>query len=203
MAEAKKTTKRTTAKTADKVTQTPSLTALADGKKLKGLDGRGVITPAAVSRVYSSRGLEYLFMVISLFALSLGVILLGNDIIMYFFDSSAVSGPLGEWAGLEALTVVGAAFFFYLWSRLRAAEEISPVVLLDPSRKRAIQRGLIAGFIALLASSFGFIYVLFEILSDGQDIVKSDWSSIVSSLYTLGIVGLAFNFLFNQERKGE
>ncbi|HIA91832.1 TPA: hypothetical protein EYO12_01795 [Candidatus Saccharibacteria bacterium] len=196
MAEAEKTTQTNTQ-------EAPVVVATMDAKKLKGVDAKGTVVPMPVARVYSSRGLEYLFMVLSLVGLTLGAVLLGNDIIAYLFDSNSVIGGLSEWAGLEALTIVSGLFFFYLWTRLRAAEEISPSLIADASRKRALQRGLIVGFISLLFASFAVVYILLSIASDGQDFKAENWQDIVTSIYTLGVIGASFNFLFNQERKGE
>lgn len=162
----------------------------------------GGVVPAPVSRVYSSRGLEYLFMVLSLVVLTIGVALLSSDIVGYLFDTSGTADGPADWLGVEAMTAVGAVFFFYLWSRLRAAEHVTPSLLVDASRKRALQRGLIVGFVALVVLSVAFVYSLFDILSQASQTEKSHWEALVKSFVLLGIVGLAFALLFNEERKG-
>lgn len=166
-------------------------------------DTTGGVVPAPVSRVYSSRGLEYLFMVVSLIVLVGGVASLAVDLIAYFFDTKNVDAGLTDWIAIEAVTTVGALFFFYLWSRLRAAEHVTPALLRDPSRKRALQKGLMVGFGAVFISSISVVYTLFDILSDGGSIEKTHWESLVTSLVVTGLIALGFGILFNEERKGE
>lgn len=113
------------------------------------------LNPQAVVQVLSPRGVEYVFLTISLFTAAFG---LASALI------STVNGQFG-YATLSfpvALLLVGLPVFAALFLRLKKAELNNPDLALDPSKRRSTQVTQVICFVICLFSLIGLVVAIFS-----------------------------------------
>lgn len=167
-------------------------------------DTTGGIIPSGFIKVYSSRGLEYWLMLLA-FAVVVSVsISLIADIIDFAFGNTTAGFGDDGWVFVEAAGLVAAVIFMYFYSRLTAAEKVTPRLLNDPSRKRAFQIGVRLSFIFLVAGIITLIGTLFKLAYglDFQELDASLTQQIITIVVSTGLLGGAFGYLLSEERKG-
>lgn len=122
--------------------------------------------PLAVTQVYSSYGLEYIIMLISLAVTAVGLGSMLDAVIDLAGSKSAslVGALLNPYA--EAALIVSLPIFILLFLRLEAREESDSTLLADASRRRGIQVTLIISFLVFISQLIGYIGGL---LSSGSD----------------------------------
>lgn len=159
---------------------TDLLTATDDDKPDKPFPEGDLDHPIAVVEVYSSHGIEYLIMLISLGVVAVSLSSLLNAIVDLATTKSA--GLIGTLFNpyAEAALIVGFPVFAYLFLRLEAREETDTTFLADVSRRRGIQLTLIISFLIAISELIGYIGSL---LSSGSD---SGSSGVFSPLATPG-----------------
>ena len=116
--------------------------------------------PRSVVQTFSTRGLEYIIMFISLgvAALSLGSLLHSN--INTVFGSTDTSTIASSVSFSAAALIVSLPIFIVLFLRLKKLELSDPGLLQDPSRKRAVQITLVITFLIGLGNIIYFVYSL-------------------------------------------
>lgn len=111
------------------------------------------MNPQPVVNVLSPRGVEYVFLTISLFTAAIGLtgalLVLVNGAASF----SSLSFP-------TALMVVGLPLFALLFLRLKKAELLEPSAALDASKRRSTQTTQIICFLVVLFSLIGLITAL-------------------------------------------
>jgi hypothetical protein len=138
--------------------------------------------PLAVTQVYSSYGIEYLIMLISLAVLAFSLAAMLNAIV----DLSATKsgGSIGSFLDpySEAALIVSLPIFAFLFLRLEAREESHFSFLADASRRRGIQIILVVSFLFFIGELIGYIGTL---LNSGSESVGS-YINPLSSDYGYG-----------------
>jgi hypothetical protein len=112
------------------------------------------ITPQAVVKVLSPRGVEYVFLTIALFTGAISII----DILIIFVNGSINFGLL---AFPTAALFVTLPVFTALFLRLKRAELTNPKLALDPSKRRSTQFTKIVTFIVCFFTLIGLMYGIF------------------------------------------
>ena len=101
--------------------------------------------PLAVTEVYSTYGIEYIIMLISLAVAAVSLASVLNAVISLIGkNAGSITSLLDPYS--EASLIVSFPIFAYLFLRLEAKEEQDPTLLSDASRRRAMQVVLIASF---------------------------------------------------------
>lgn len=126
--------------------------------------------PLAVTQVYSSYGIEYLIMLISLAVLAFSLAAMLNAIVDLSAakSGSSISSFLDPYS--EASLIVSLPIFAYLFLRLEAREESHSSFLADSSRRRGIQIILVVSFLFFIGELIGYIGTL---LGSGSESVGS------------------------------
>ncbi|HEY5442291.1 MAG TPA: DUF5671 domain-containing protein, partial [Candidatus Saccharimonadales bacterium] len=106
--------------------------------------------PLAVSEVYSTYGIEYLIMFVSLAAAAIGLGSLLDAIVDLVGSKSG--GSLGAFLNpyAEAALIVSFPIFVFLFLRLESKEEADPSLIADASRRRGMQIVLVISFVVIL-----------------------------------------------------
>lgn len=170
--------------------------------------------PIAVTQVYSSYGLEYLIMLISLgvLAISLGSMLNAVVDLAASKSGSLVSAIFDPYA--EAALIVSLPIFAYLFLRLEAREESHPSFLTDSSRRRGIQIILLISFIVFVGELISYIGTLLGSGSDSYgssaDLLYSNpvssggsswWVQLLHAVISLLIAGGVFAYYWYKLHK--
>lgn len=124
--------------------------------------------PLAVTEVYSTYGIEYLIMFISLAASSISFASLVNSVIDLLMKNA--QGTVGSFFNSYAAAALIVSFpvFAYLFLRLEAKEENEAALLNDASRRRGMQIVLVISFLAALFTLIGYVSSLFGTSSISQ-----------------------------------
>jgi hypothetical protein len=120
------------------------------------------VVPHPVVHVLSPRGVEYVFMTITLFT---GAIGFASALIAMFngkFGFDILSVPV-------ALLVVAVPVFAWLFLRLKKAELANPSLALDASKRRATQFTQIVTFLIVFFTLIGYVSSIFAKLSGNLD----------------------------------
>lgn len=162
--------------------------------------------PIGVVKVFSTRGVEYYFMLITLAvsAGALGTLLLSiADII--FSDSSSTFDATGIMAFTAAALIVSFPIFAFLFLRLKKAELLNPGLRQDQSRRRMVQIALIVSFLVGLFSTISYLFVLLAAAFGGSDYEVADVGLMIADfVITIAIAGGIFvYFWLDSHRKGE
>lgn len=139
--------------------------------------------PVPVVRVLSPVGVEYVFLIICLFA---GAIALTTALISMVngkFDFSVLAFPA---ATLLVTVPVFALFFLHL----KKLELKNPELRLDPSKRRSTQFTQIVAFITVLFTLIGFVFDIFMKLGgqSGITVLKAALDSACVFLVAGGIL---------------
>lgn len=170
--------------------------------------------PIAVTQVYSSYGLEYLIMLISLAVLAVSLSSMLNAVIDLAASNSGslVSAIFDPYA--EAALIVSLPIFAYLSLRLEAREESHPSFLADSSRRRGIQIVLVLSFIVFIGQLISYIGTLLGNASDSYgssaDLLYSNpvstggsswWVQLLHAVTSLVIAGGIFAYYWYKLHK--
>ncbi len=168
------------------------------------------ITPEPVIATYSTRGLEYFIMLISLgiAASSLGS-LLHSSVNQLFNSPDELFGTTIVSLASAAL-VVTLPIFTFLFLRLKRAELAHPNFKSDPSRKRAVQIMIVLTFLVGIGNVIAYLYAIFNAgNADDTSYLGSGASGIgitgnlVHLLITLVIAGSIFAYYwYDEHRRG-
>lgn len=118
------------------------------------------VTPQPVVQVLSPRGVEYVFLTISLFTGAIGLMSALISIVNGKFAFSVLAAPV-------ALLVVALPVFAFFFLRLKSAELRDAGLALDPSKRRSTQAIQIVSFIVSFFTLIGFVSILFAVMSGG------------------------------------
>lgn len=161
--------------------------------------------PIGVVKVFSTRGVEYYFMLIALAvsATALGTLLISiaEEILG---DSRSTFDP-SVMAFTASALIVSFPIFAFLFLRLKKAELLNPRLRLDQSRRRMVQIALIVSFVVGLFSTIGYLFTLLAAAFGGSDYEVANVGLMIADLIiTLGIVGGIFTYFWlDSHRKGE
>lgn len=162
-------------------------------------------TPIAVVQALSTRGVEYYFMIIALavLAVSLGFIM-HNIASSFFEDSKLYALNASMMTGASSALVVSLPIFVFFFLRLKKAELQNPSLLLDPSRRRAIQILLITTFIVGLISAISYVIAFFSLSYGGMDSDYAPIGLLIADfvITTLIIGGIFANYWMDSHQKG-
>lgn len=164
--------------------------------------------PVAVVQNFSTRGLEYVIMFISLWVSASSIGFLAHQALSNAFGVNSDSYSfLGFDQMSIAALVVALPIFTILFLRLKKAERNDPTVKNDPSRKRAVQLTLIITFLIGLGNVIGYVYSLITPpVTNTYDaaLVGSGQSGIINlghTAITLIIAGGIFAYYWHDEHK--
>jgi hypothetical protein len=156
-----------------------------------GQDGPGSagVVPGAVVATYSTRGLEYFIMLISLgIAASSVASLLHSSLDQLYGSTNQLYGTTLVSLSSAAL-VVTLPIFAFLFLRLKKAELENPMFKSDPSRKRAIQIMLVLTFLVGICNVISYLFAIFN--GGKEDTAYS----LVATGQGTGVVGNALHML--------
>ena len=133
--------------------------------------------PLPVASVFSTYGMEYLIMFISLGVAATALVGLLDSMVDISMKNSGslISSLLNPYA--EAALIVSFPIFAYLFLRLESKEETIPSLLTDASRRRGMQIALVVSFAAVLSGVIGY---LSSLLGSGASVGQAA-SSLLSS----------------------
>jgi|GEM_PF-2494585 hypothetical protein len=167
-------------------------------------DSSSSLFPQAVVKIFTSRGIEYLFLLVALLVLTFAIFVIGEDLISYFFgdrDGSFYSSGVLS-VDVAAVISLGALAFFA--KRLTTAEQMSSKLLDDPSRKRVTQIGLRVAYAVLLYVIGLFIYRLLRYPETKLGLVGDSEVGIgeilVVSMFQLVVSVVLFWYLWRADR---
>jgi hypothetical protein len=151
------------------------------------------VNPQPVVQVLSPRGVEYVFLTISLFTAAIGL------------TSGLLAGLNGQlnFATLSfpsALLIVGLPIFGWLFLRLKKAELIDPSAALDASKRRSTQSIQIITFVVTLFSLIGLVAAIFAKM--GGQLGTSLGKIVLDILVLLIIFGGILAYYWHDEHKG-
>lgn len=161
--------------------------------------------PIGVVKVFSTRGVEYYFMLIAL-AISAAAL---STLLFSIADELLGNGRSTFDTGIIAFTasalIVAFPVFAFLFLRLKKAELENPQLRLDQSRRRMVQIALIVSFIIGIFSTIGYLFTLLAAAFGGSDYEISDVGLMITDfVITVAIVGGIFvYFWLDSHRKGE
>jgi hypothetical protein len=151
------------------------------------------VNPQPVMQVLSPRGVEYVFLTISLFTAAIGLTsgLLAslNGQIKY----TTLSFP-------SALLIVGLPIFGWLFLRLKKAELREPSAALDASKRRSTQSIQIITFVVTLFSLIGLVAAIFAKM--GGQLSTSLGKIVLDILVLLIIFGGILAYYWHDEHRG-
>jgi hypothetical protein len=151
------------------------------------------VNPQPVVQVLSPRGVEYVFLTISLFTAAIGLTsgLLAslNGQIKY----TTLSFP-------SALLIVGLPIFGWLFLRLKKAELREPSAALDASKRRSTQSIQIITFVVTLFSLIGLVAAIFAKM--GGQLSTSLGKIVLDILVLLIIFGGILAYYWHDEHRG-
>lgn len=168
--------------------------------------------PIAVVQRYSTVGLEYIIMFVSL---GIGAVSLGA--LLHAWVNSATRIEAGWFAigadisGIAAIVTL--PIFLILFMRLRRVEQADPAVHNDPSRRRGVQLALIVAFVWGIKSIVTYLY---NLLHGNADSLYSYYSrydnnptdpgtyqvaQVLHLVITLGIAGTIFAYYWWDEHR--
>jgi len=163
------------------------------------------VKPVAVVQQYSTLGMEYSIMFISLFfgAVSFGAVL---HILLDYYSSGdylrTQAESLVSSVGLPAVTaLVTVPLFAILFLRLRRIEKTTPNVLNDASRRHGVQLTLIVAFIAGIINLVAYLYQLIAPSTDVIQPYNYQLTQFIHLLITLAICGSVFSYYWIDEHK--
>lgn len=148
--------------------------------------------PQPVVNVLSPRGVEYVFLVISLFTAAFG---LAGGLL------AAVNGAL-SFSGLSfptALLIVSLPIFSWLFLRLKKAELLDPNAALDASKRRSTQTTQIICFLIVLFSLIGLVAALMAKM--GGSLGESIGKVILDVLVLVAVFGGILTYYWRDEHK--
>lgn len=160
--------------------------------------------PVAVVQTFTTRGLEYVIMFISLWVTATSIAFLLHNIVNTLFGN--VNDYLDTAPIATASLIVALPIFSVLFIRLKKAEKENPEIMNDPSRKRAVQLTLVVTFIVGL---WNIIWYLYSFLNAGNalnDYFGSETSlnpvgDLVHTLISVGIAGSIFAYYWREEHR--
>ncbi len=153
--------------------------------------------PIAVTEVYSSYGIEYFIMLISLGVAAIGLASLLNAVVdMSSKSAGLASSFLNPYA--EAALIVGFPIFAYLFLRLEAKEEADKSLLSDASRRRSIQIIMVISFAVLIGELINYVGSLlsggsYSVLTPGTG-SNSWWVRFLHAFINIVIAGGIFGY---------
>lgn len=145
-----------------------------------------------VVQVLSPRGVEYVFLIITLFT---GAIMLGALLISLINGQSGFSVLSYPLAGL----IISLPVFSWLFLRLKKAELNDPSLKLDASKRRSTQFTQIVAFLVSFFTLIGFIGLLFATM--GGDYKESLWKTILDVLVVELIAGGILFYYWRDEHQ--
>lgn len=164
--------------------------------------------PTPVVNTFTTRGIEYLIMFISLWVTATSIGFLLHQLV-----DSALGGGSGDdfYGFIEPVTsaslVVALPIFAILFLRLKKAEQNDPSVRQDHSRRRAINITLVVTFLIGIFKVIGTVY---QLISGGGDSTFYDSVStynplteIMHLIITLGIAGGIFAYYWHDLHQSE
>ena len=156
--------------------------------------------PVTVVQTFSTRGLEYIIMFISLYVTASSIGLLLHDMVSALFNSADYN-DYGYSSMATASLIVSLPIFTVLFLRLKKAELNDPTIKNDPSRKRAVQLTLVVTFITGLIKIISYIYSLMNL--GGGEFETSPVQDLLDTIITLGIAGGIFAYYWIDEHRKE
>ncbi len=151
------------------------------------------VVPLAVVNVLSPRGVEYVFLTLSLFTAAIGLTGILISSINGAFGFSSLSFPV-------ALMLVGLPMFAWLFLRLKKAELLDPTAALDASKRRSTQTTQIICFLVVLFTLIGFVTAIMAKIGGnlGESLVKV----IFDVVALLVVFGGILTYYWRDERRG-
>jgi len=161
--------------------------------------------PIGVVKVFSTRGVEYYFMLIALAISATALATLLLSIAQELFGGGSSTFDTGVMAFTASALIVGFPIFAFLFLRLKKAELENPRLRLDQSRRRMVQIALIGSFIIGIFSTIGYLFTFLAAAFGGSDYEVSDVGLMVADfVITLAIVGGIFTYFWlDSHKKGE
>ncbi len=160
-------------------------------------------TPIAVVQALSTRGVEYYFMIIALAVVAVSLAIILHNIASSLFDDGKVYAfNTATMTGASSALIVSLPLFIFFFLRLKKAELQNPSLLLDPSRRRAIQILLIVTFVVGLISVISYVIAFFSLTYGGND--ESPTGLIIADfvISTLIVGGVFANYWMDSHQKG-
>ncbi len=160
--------------------------------------------PVAVVQTYTTKGLEYIIMFISLWVTASSIAFLLHNIVNMAFGNADIYGDTAPIA--TASLIVALPIFSILFVRLKKAEKENPEIMNDPSRKRAVQLTLVITFIVGI---WNIIWYLYSFLNGGSpvDTYSSSETSLnpvgdlIHTLISVSIAGSIFAYYWREEHR--
>jgi hypothetical protein len=141
------------------------------------------LMPQPVIQVYSPRGVEYVFMTITLFGGAIGLISALLSVVNGQYSFSVLAFP-------TAIMLVSMPMYAWLFLRLKAAELANPKLRFDASKRRNTQLIQITGFLVCFFTLIGLLVFVFSKMSGDFDgsIVKVLLNALVILVVSGGIL---------------
>ncbi|MEX0919634.1 MAG: DUF5671 domain-containing protein [Candidatus Saccharimonadales bacterium] len=151
---------------------------------------------------FSGSGFEYIiyFLALGVVAISVGAVL--HSIINVLIDTEKFSFYQETIPIASAALVVAAPVFIGFMLRLKKKEARLPEILLDPSRRRAVQLLLLVTFIVGVIKLVAYVYNIITIGDASTfDMQTSLLAETFHALVTIGIAGGIFWKYFKEQSK--
>ena len=154
--------------------------------------GTAGFRPLPIVKVLSPRGVEYVFLTITLFfaASGLGAVLI--SLLNGQTSFSILAYP-------TAILIVSVPIFAWLFLRLKKAETMNPDLKLDPSKRRSTQFTQIVSFVVCFLTLIGVISAIFTKISGSLG--SSLFKLILDALVLLVIAGGILFYYWRDEHR--
>ncbi len=141
------------------------------------------LTPQPVVNVLSPRGVEYVFLAITLFSGAIGLVTALLALVNGQTSFSVLAFP-------TAVLLVSVPIFALLFLRLKNAELSDPSLRLDASKRRTTQFIQIVSFVVCFFTLIGFLVFIFSKISGDYDgsLVKAFLNVLVILIVSGGIL---------------
>lgn len=150
------------------------------------------LNPQPVVQVLSPRGVEYVFLTITLFTAAIGLTSALLACVNGGLNFTALSFP-------AALLIVGLPVFAWLFLRLKKAELNDPSAALDASKRRSTQSIQIISFVVTLFSLIGLVSSVFAKM--GGQLGSSLGKIVLDILVLLIIFGSILAYYWHDEHR--
>jgi len=171
---------------------TPSSNSPSNDDYLKN-DPPAGITPQPVVKVLSPRGVEYVFLTVTLFTAAAGLISALIALVNGKTDFGVLEFP-------TAILVVSVPIFAWLFLRLKKAEVNNPSLRQEPSKRRSTQYIQIVSFVICLFTLIGMLTAIFSKMS-GSFGSESLMKLILDAVVILAVLGGILLYYWRDEHR--
>ncbi len=167
--------------------------ALSANEPTRDTSGPIAVNPTPVVKVLSPRGVEYVFLIVTLFAAAISLVSLLIAIVNSQYGFAVLSFPVSA-------LVVSVPLFSLLFLRLKRAELTDPAAKLDASKRRSTQFTQIVTFLVCFLSLIALVTIIIEKI--GSNFSSSLFKAIMDVLVVEVVSGgILFYYWRDEHRK--